>query len=355
MVTFKSYSPVSKRFKSFVGVSEIAPKTSNQAKPVPNRVVVDRNSDRRARDSRYSSSASASQFSVTLAGVRIRSRPCRLGSTWRHQDLERVCRTPIRLEQIDSLWWNEGIGTQNAAHDANQISEATPLEDTEESTNARLLQRSLPNNIQLYEIARSADVNDLVDRTALLRNQLNDAARATQTVHLEEQFVELRQRYVNASDAVRASVLRDLQRGIETLDKEQHNIDNIQDPPSMRGRRTYGRGRSRLQTGAEVADKELRDLQREAEQEARRQGGHADQEARHDENQSVTTSRRPVVITFNALGEMIQHSQLGSRKRQHEPTIRSVSSRKRTMMASSQFITDPSQVLTHSTHPEDVS
>ena len=179
----------------------------------------------------------------------------------------------------------------------------------EESIDKNLSQRLLHDNIQLNEIACSVNVNNLVDHPALLRTRLNNTARTNQIIRLEEKFIQLSQLFTNApSEAACASALQELESGIESLEKEQHNIDTIQDPPSMQGCRIYGRGGPRLRTGAEIADKELRDLQREAERDARRHGsqsGYQEGAQLNGHQLAPVTSRRPVFITFNASGEIL--------------------------------------------------
>ena len=124
-------------------------------------------------------------------------------------------------------------------------------------TYMQLPRRSPSNNIQLDDIARSVNNNNLISHSDHLRAHLNDTARNTQTVQLEEKVIALNQHFEKASDAVRARVLQEIQHGMDILDQEQRNVNIIQDPPSMRGRRTYGHGGKRRSTGAEIADKEL--------------------------------------------------------------------------------------------------
>ena len=130
----------------------------------------------------------------------------------------------------------------------------------------QLPRRSPPNN---NDIARSTNNNNLISHSDHLRTYLNNTARNTQTVQLEEKVIVLNQHFEKASEAFRARVLQEIQGGIDILDQEQRNVNIIQDPPSMRGRCTYERGGKRLSTGAEIADKELRDQKKFADKEAR--------------------------------------------------------------------------------------
>ena len=162
--------------------------------------------------------------------------------------------------------------------------------------------------MQLNEVACSANVNNLVDRTAALRNHLNNTARTQQTVHLEEKFVQLSQKYSTATDAVRAQILQNVERGIESLDKEQHNIETIQDPRSMRVRRTYGRGGKRLRTGGEMADYFLRDLQKQAEREQLQKKASHDQIA-STQPEEASSQTQPLFMTFDLSGTIVERSQ----------------------------------------------
>jgi hypothetical protein len=75
----------------------------------------------------------------------------------------------------------------------------------------------LPNNIQLDDIARSTNNNNSVSHYDHLRTQLNDRARNTQTVQLEEKVIALNQCFEKASDAVRAHVLQEVEVGEQHL------------------------------------------------------------------------------------------------------------------------------------------
>ena len=100
-------------------------------------------------------------------------------------------------------------------------------------TYMQLPRRLPPNNIQLDDITRSTNNNNSISHSDHLRTHLNDRARNTQTVHLEEKVIALNQRFEKASDAVRARALQEVQCGMDILDQEQRNVNTIQDPPSM--------------------------------------------------------------------------------------------------------------------------
>lgn len=88
-------------------------------------------------------------------------------------------------------------------------------------TYMQLPQHVPPNNIQLDDITRSTNNNNLISHSDYARIHLNDRARNTQIVHLEEKVIALNQRFEKASDAVRAHVLQEVQHGIDILDQEQ--------------------------------------------------------------------------------------------------------------------------------------
>ena len=179
------------------------------------------------------------------------------------------------------------------------------------------------NNIQLDDIARSTNNNNLISHSDHLKTYLNDTARNTQTIQLEEKVIILNQHFEKASDNVRAHVLQEIQHGMDILDQEQRNVNIIQDPSSMRGRRTYGRGGKRLPTGAEIADKELRDQQKLAEKQVRMRSiqskntqiNHPDNPPMIDSiNISPVTSSQSFIMTFDASGVLIRSSQWDRQK-----------------------------------------
>ena len=52
-------------------------------------------------------------------------------------------------------------------------------------------------------------------------------------------------------------MLHEINRQLDILDKEEQNVTNLQDPPEMRGQRTFGRGGRRRLTAAEFTEKQL--------------------------------------------------------------------------------------------------
>src|SRR5436190_13343345 len=110
------------------------------------------------------------------------------------------------------------------------------------------------NDIPLDDISRASLSNNAVTYSERLNSQLNDAARHSQTIAFEDRFLKYTDRFQRAPDDVRANILHELDRELNMLDKEQ---SDIQDPPEMRGRRTFGKGGPRRLTAAEIAEKEL--------------------------------------------------------------------------------------------------
>ena len=111
--------------------------------------------------------------------------------------------------------------------------------------------------MNLNTIISAVKHNNLISHSNRLRTHLNDTARDMQTTNLEEKVVRFNERFAKASDAGRGLILKEMDRVMKVLDQEEHNTLTIQDPPSMQGRRTFGKGGKRLQTGAEIAEKEL--------------------------------------------------------------------------------------------------
>ena len=173
------------------------------------------------------------------------------------------------------------------------------------------------NNIQLDDIARSVNANNLIFHSDRRRTHLNHIARSTQTIRIEEKIIEGNRESQNAPDAVRARYFQEFHRGIDPLEQEQQKINIIQDPPSMRGRRTHGRGGKCLRTGAEIADKELRDQQKLAEREARYQQREGQASSSRNENTSIIRSANapnpPVIDPTNprpaTRGQLYHHVQ----------------------------------------------
>ena len=75
-----------------------------------------------------------------------------------------------------------------------------------------------------------------------------------QTIALEEKLFDLNKRFTDAPEHFRATVISNLEREPQQLDKYQHIP---QDPQEMKGRRTFGRGGPRIPTAAARKEKEL--------------------------------------------------------------------------------------------------
>ena len=122
------------------------------------------------------------------------------------------------------------------------------------------------NNLRLDDVARAVQSNNAIDYSEHVRSTLNDAARNTQALSLEEKLLEFNNRFNVASDAVRARMLQEIDRGMHMLTREEYNIARIQDPPEMEGRRwrTFGKGGPRRLTAAEIVENELKRNDRRA-------------------------------------------------------------------------------------------
>jgi len=116
------------------------------------------------------------------------------------------------------------------------------------------------NNLRLDDVARAVQSNNAIDYSERVRSTLNDAARNTQALSLEEKLLEFNNRFNVASDAIHARMLQEVDRGMYMLTREEQNIARIQDPPEMEGRRwrTFGKGGPRRLTAAEIVENELK-------------------------------------------------------------------------------------------------
>jgi len=200
------------------------------------------------------------------------------------------------------------------------LHEELPAEDVRNYIQIR--QVPLPNNMQLEDVNRAASVNSLVsefhgDR---LRTYLNDAAKNSQTIQLEERFLELNKRFQIASDPVRDHVLKGMEDAMRRLEQEERNLAFIQDPPEFQGRRTYRQGGKRIPTGAETAEKELKRNERIARKEAASQqraqsSGQRDlQASKQSDLSSIDPSKisslggSPFTMTFNSSGALVRRA-----------------------------------------------
>ena len=121
---------------------------------------------------------------------------------------------------------------------------------------------SSSNNIQLDDIVRSTNNNNLISRFDYLRTHLNDITRNMQTIQFEEKVIMLNQHFEKISNAVHTRILQEIQYVINILDQKQWNVNIIQDSSSMRDHCIYEHEGKRFSIRAEIADKELRDQQK---------------------------------------------------------------------------------------------
>ena len=119
-----------------------------------------------------------------------------------------------------------------------------------------------PNDLRIQDIHRASQGNHATTYSERLNLQLNDAARLSQSIDLEECLLRYTEEFKDASDTVRHRILQDLNHKLDLLASAKYAV--IQDPQQlMNGRRTHRRGGQRQLTGAEIAE---RNLQKEAEQ-----------------------------------------------------------------------------------------
>ena len=113
------------------------------------------------------------------------------------------------------------------------------------------------NSLDVSRLAQSNHQSNSLS-AARLNLQLNTAVREAQMVQFEEKITRFNDRFKDASDAVRSSMLHEFERGLSVAEKEEYNIARVRDPPEMSGkRRTFGKGGKRRLTAAEIAAKEL--------------------------------------------------------------------------------------------------
>jgi len=115
-----------------------------------------------------------------------------------------------------------------------------------------------PNNISINEITRASQANRSIMHEEYLNEELNYRARVSQTINFEEKVSQYLETYRTAASPVRSRIYHELDRQSTMLKREQRYIINLQDPPEMAARRTFGKGGQRLLTAAERAEKKLK-------------------------------------------------------------------------------------------------
>jgi hypothetical protein len=90
-----------------------------------------------------------------------------------------------------------------------------------------------------------------------LNEELNYQTRVSQTINFEEKISQYIETYRTTTSPIRSKMYHELDRQFTMLEREQRYITNLQDPPEMTTRRTFGRGGRRLLTAAERAEKKL--------------------------------------------------------------------------------------------------
>ena len=98
--------------------------------------------------------------------------------------------------------------------------------------------------------------------------------RSSQALNLQEKLLEFNNQFNDASDAVRARMLQEMDHELCMLTREEENISRIQDPSEIRGRRgrTFGKGGLRRYTAAEIVERGLKRSDKEARQQPTQSG-----------------------------------------------------------------------------------
>jgi len=168
------------------------------------------------------------------------------------------------------------------------------------------------NNLHLDDVNRAVQSYNAIDYSERIRLTLSNVVRNTQEISLEEKLLEFRERFTTASEIIRARMLQEMDRGISMLIQEEQNINRIQDPPELSGRRryTFGKGGPRRSTAAEIVEKELH----KRDKEASRPQQHPERASTTPQQASdaLTTSQRPgtpFIMTFSASGTIIRSPQ----------------------------------------------
>jgi len=116
-----------------------------------------------------------------------------------------------------------------------------------------------PDNPTIESVNRLSQSNhsflSLLDRTR--RQHLSDSIRSTQNANLEERMQRVHDLFQVSDEAQRAALLSAVDSQMAILEVENHRIQSVQDPPELRGKRTFGRGGKRMRTLAEVAERTL--------------------------------------------------------------------------------------------------
>jgi len=122
------------------------------------------------------------------------------------------------------------------------------------------------NNLLIEDIHRALHGNHATTYSERLNLQLNEAAQLSQSINLEECLIQYSKEFKDASDTVRHRILQELNHKLDLFASAKHAV--IQDPPQLiNGRRTHRKGGPRQLTGAEIAERNLRRVERSGESE----------------------------------------------------------------------------------------
>jgi len=114
------------------------------------------------------------------------------------------------------------------------------------------------SNVSIHDIEHASQTNDAISHFEGINCQLNEASQRRQDLLFEVKLAEFNERYRQSRSATaRSRIYHELTREIDILEQEERREDEVQDPPEMKGPRTFGRGGPRRKTAAELAMKEL--------------------------------------------------------------------------------------------------
>ena len=112
--------------------------------------------------------------------------------------------------------------------------------------------QTLNNTLSLLEIARASQINDAATFAEGHNRQINDTFRRQQIILFEEKVAQMVEQYQTADSAVQGKIYDEINHGFEMIEREKRRLEEVQDPPEMRGRCTFGKGGKRRRTAAEL-------------------------------------------------------------------------------------------------------
>ena len=116
----------------------------------------------------------------------------------------------------------------------------------------------ISSNVSVSNIQHASQTNDAIAHFEEFSRQLNDTFQRRQDLLFEGKLAEFNEQYRQSNFiTARSRMYRELVREVDLLEQEERREDEVQDPPEMKGSRTFERGGPRRRTGAELAMKEL--------------------------------------------------------------------------------------------------